>query len=147
MGKDYQNYSSLQTYAESVRYKDFVWGRFDCLLFAANCIKILDPKLDVMRGFRGKYKSRLGAEKILKKETEAGTFKAFIFKLCDNLELETIDPNYAQRGDLIMFRGEDINGDTDDAVGICIGASFMYAAPIGGLAFIPMGLAEHCWRI
>ena len=146
MGKDYSNYSTLQEYIESVRYKEFEWGRFDCMLFVANCVRILNPNLDIMRGFRSKYKSRLGAEKILRKETKEGTFKAFIFKTCDRLNLEAIDPNFAQRGDIIMFSGETINGDVDDAVGICIGYNFIYAAPIGGLAHVHMGLAEHCWR-
>ena len=91
-----QNWAiALQNQISEFNEKPFAWGTHDCFTFAADCVLAMTGE-DKMAKRRGKYKTELGANKMLKKI--GGVEKAITSELG-----EPIDPKLAQRGDVVCF--------------------------------------------
>lgn len=58
--------TALHEAIEEHRREPFVWGRRDCALFVADCVTAMTG-VDVGRGFRGTYRTPLGAKRALKR--------------------------------------------------------------------------------
>lgn len=125
--------AALQAKIEASKAKPFVWGENDCFTFAADCVFAITGE-DKMAKRRGKYKTELGANKMLKR---VGGVEAAITS-----ELgEPMAPAFAQRGDVVYFVGA--MGET---AGVCIGR--MIASPtLTGVGFTSMQLAKKAWRV
>jgi hypothetical protein len=129
-----QNWAiALQNQISQFNEKPFAWGTHDCFTFAADCVLAMTGE-DKMAKRRGKYKTELGANKMLKKI--GGVEKAITSELG-----EPIDPKLAQRGDVVCFITP-----LGYAAGICIGSKI--AAPgFEKIKFSPMTQAVKAWSI
>lgn len=94
---------------EAHRREQFEYGRNDCALFAADCIKAMTG-LDLASGFRGSYRSAAGAQRALKRAGYPD-----LVSLAANF-FEEIEPIMAGAGDIAAF-------DTPDgwALGVVAG--------------------------
>jgi hypothetical protein len=59
--------ADLGAFLEQAGRKPFAWGGHDCLLFAADWCRIV-AGCDPADAYRGRYATRLGAERILRRE-------------------------------------------------------------------------------
>ena len=129
-----QNWAAaLQNQITQFNATPFAWGTHDCFTFAADCVLAMTGE-DKMAKRRGKYKTELGANKMLKR---IGGVEAAITSVLG----EPINPNLAQRGDVVYF-----NSPLGDTAGICVGSKIISPAA-NGLGFTPMTQAIKAWSI
>ncbi len=114
--------------------RQFEFGKHDCCLFAANCIKAMTGK-DPARGFR-RYRSELGAYKLIRRQW-AGKLENIATGPAGGTEIPV---SMAQRGDLVLA----VLKDTD-ALGICVGSEAAFASD--GVAYLPMSECVKAWSI
>jgi hypothetical protein len=89
----------LAAYLEPLRLSPFgPYGRYDCCIFAAGGV-IAMTGVDPMPEFRGRYSTRIGYLRALKRYG-AGTLPATL-----DTKFDRIPASLAQRGDLIMTGG------------------------------------------
>lgn len=88
-----------------------------------------------MSSYRSKYKTGAGAARLLRKMTEAGTFRACVEKVLSEKGLVEVEKGFLKRGDIVLAEGTDPNGEYETVVGIFLGEHFVYADPISGLSF------------
>lgn len=81
------------------------WGQVDCALTTCNWI-LISTGIDCAEEFRGRYKTKLGARRVL--NNFAGGLEGTVEKKFLQHEFEEINPVFRQRGDAILARG---NGD------------------------------------
>jgi len=112
----------MNAHIRAVRKQPFVAGKFDCCLFAADCVQAMtgeDPAAD----FRGKYSTMEGAIAALKEFSGGGLLETMLL-LAERFGWEKIDHRYkAQRGDIVMGNPKVLVGDydMDGSMGICCG--------------------------
>lgn len=124
---------ALYAQVEAFNTLPFAWGTHDCCTFAADCVLAMTGT-DQMAGYRGGYKTAVGAARKLAK---AGGMVAAI-----SAELgEPIAPALAQRGDVVCF-----SSPLGDTCGVCMGST-VAAAGMAGVVFTPMTLAYKAWRV
>ena len=115
------------------RDTQFVWGKNDCCLFAADCA-IAMTGTDFAREFRGKYDSAFSAARQI---AQRGGFRAMISGLLG----AEIPLAMAQRGDVVM-----IEQDGQYALAICDGARLAAAGP-DGLVWLAASAGITAWRV
>jgi len=126
----------LNGLVEEYRHVPFKYGSHDCAIFAATVIDAIAP-LKVRLAFAGKYTGKVGAVRTIRK-IGGSDLKAATTAL---LECEPVPPQYAQRGDPMVYVVEGVQH-----LAVCLGAQA--ALPVeSGLQFIPAGDCECCWRI
>lgn len=124
---------ALYNQMEAFNEKPFEWGIHDCCTFAADCVLAMTG-VDQMAGYRGGYKTAVGAARKLAK---AGGMEAAI-----TAELGgSIDPAFAQRGDVVCF-----NSPLGDTCGVCVGSTIA-AAGLYGITHTPMVQAFKAWSL
>ena len=92
-----------KVWAENLKHS---WGERDCALFAADCVDA-QTGVDFAGGFRGRYKTRAGALRVLR--AEIGDNQAQMDTLLPQIVsryLPEITPVFAARGDIVMKAGE-----------------------------------------
>jgi hypothetical protein len=94
----------LSDYMATCNFKRFEWGRHDCCLFVANCVFEMTG-VDLAQGYRGRYKDKFGAYKLMH-----GNLITFIEKLFWAYGMPEIPFLEAKTGDVVMF--DDLNGTT-----------------------------------
>ena len=125
--------NSLYAQIDGFNAMPFAWGTHDCCSFAADCVLAMTG-VDKMAGYRGGYKSAVGASRKLAK---AGGMLAAI-----SAELgEPINPALAQRGDVVCF-----SSPLGDTCGVCLGSTIA-AAGLAGITHTPMTQAFKSWRV
>lgn len=100
MKKQHNWQTKLATYITQNQERPFEWGDFDCCLFAADCVQAMtgeDPAAD----FRGRYKTKLGAAKALKR-IGAGDLESTLDKILGEPIKE-----HAQKGDICLVETEE----------------------------------------
>lgn len=114
-----------------------VWGRSDCIMFAAECVWALTQKFPGEKHF-GTYDDETGALRII---AEYGGLEAMIEAALTEagVEFERIDPAFAQRGDPCLM-------DDGKSVGICMGAEVL-GKTLDGVESRPLTNARICWAI
>lgn len=118
--------------------KPFEWGKHDCCMFAADCIKAMTGK-DPAKAVRKKYKTEPEAEKIM---LDAGGFEALLTKYIG------FEPHsnwrQAARGDIVLCRvaGRAACGVVDDS-----GQRLAVISTNNKLARVPLNCAEKIWGI
>jgi hypothetical protein len=124
----------LHDYLASMANAKHVYGETDCALFASGAVLAMTD-YDPAAEFRGKYKTELGAARVLRK--------------IGNGDLEsTFDAKFPEMGVAFARRG-DIVWDGQNA-GICFGAFgfFMGAEDIDdGLVRLPRAAFVKAWRV
>lgn len=127
--------SVLARTIEEYRHKPLKWGENDCALFAANIIQALTG-VDHAARFRGIYSTEDEADIII---INHGGLRMLATAALG----PEIDPNFAQRGDLVLMnRGE----GKAPMFTICIGTKCVVPDK-SGLAFIKMDGAIAAWRV
>jgi len=114
--------------------KPFVWGKHDCCLFAADVVYELTG-VDHAQFLRGRYKTHLGAARIIKK---LGGVKVIV----ENALGDEIQPLLAQRGDIVLIKTKEF-GDT---LAVCAG-EYCLAPGYNGLAKVSIKEAVAAWRV
>lgn len=105
--------------------------------FAAKAVQVLGIDHDILKAWRGKYKTAKAAKEIINQKK--GGLKAWASELLK--DYPTIHNHSAKRGDVIL-----INYNGTEAMGVCLGSE---AAVLGGkgLEFIPMRHTIKTWGI
>jgi hypothetical protein len=118
----------------------FAWGRHDCLLHPADWCRVaagVDPAAD----FRGRYKTELGARRILKREgglleLAAGQMRA--------AGLPAVDLAEIRAGDVGVVRAPRPNGELAHVGAVFTGTLWM-ALGVRGLVFAGF-IPDAAWR-
>jgi hypothetical protein len=127
MGNQY-SLTNLYDAIERFRHTPFAWGEHDCALFAANVLLAYTGE-DFATVFRGRYKSKSGAYRVLKPYGGLSGYITSIFK--------PKPIKMAQRGDLVM---------KDNCVGICLGRVSAFVYEVNGLVFLPTLTMDKAWQ-
>lgn len=119
----------LNAFLQEAATTPFVWGRRDCVLFAADAVLVMtgeDPAAEI----RGRYETAIGAARITRKISGGpwiGTGVAARFA--------EIAPAFAGDGDLAMVReivpGKNGRTRKQDALGVFTGARVAVMMPRG----------------
>lgn len=91
----------LEAYFRQVGREPFAWGRHDCALFLAGAVEAMTGE-DYAAPFRGRYKTPLGAQRVLRKEG----FESLA--AVASAHLKEIPPAAARVGDGALVRVEGI---------------------------------------
>lgn len=143
----------MNDYFRSIIQAQFVWGKTDCCLMAADCVAAMTGE-DFAADFRGKYSDPVTAYLALQKFANGGIL-ATMAVLAQRHGWTDVEPLRAQRGDIVMLPMEVCEGDPrfDGALGICIGTLSLYMQQdigLRGISTIPAkgqpGIT-HAWRI
>ena len=122
----------LIDFIEAASGRPFSWGEHDCCLFAADWVREATGS-DPAAGYRGRYRSRSGAARLLREiaggEVETAASRA--------LGLPLPSPLLARRGDVALVAG---------ALGVVVGGEVALPGE-AGLALHPLGTAEKAWRV
>lgn len=120
---------------EAAQAEPFAWGTHDCATWAFDLRRELIGGADVASAWRDRYKTALGALRVMRRlgwpELEAMGR--------DLLGDPLATPLLAQRGDLIL-------GGADPAFGVCAGARAAFVSP-GGLVQVPLADCHMAWRV
>ncbi len=125
----------LANYLAANMHTSFVWGEFDCCLFAANAI-IETHGVDFAAPFRGHYSTATGSVRALKKYGQGdieSTLNAIFGPIKPRLK--------ANRGDVAL-----IHTPSGKALGIVFGGA-VYAATENGLTNLPMKSVIGSWEV
>lgn len=112
-----------------------VWGQSDCLLTVADAIEAVTGE-DPAAAVRGKYKSKVGAYKLIKKQG----FSDLVGVFTDRYELVPVA--LAARGDAGIF----VNEAGDQTAGYFCEYGFAVKGE-EGLRLLPRMMATHAFRI
>lgn len=85
----------LRKYISANEHMPFCWGRFDCVLFAAQCADYITGH-NYSKPFLGRYHTALGARKMIESELGGGFANVF-----DNYYKPT-PAKLAQSGDIVL---------------------------------------------
>ncbi len=116
----------------------FSWGANDCILFACDCILAITGT-DLAAEFRGKYRTRLQAARILK---DFGGLERLADSFAAKHEIPRLEfPALAQRGDVGLV-------ESGHGLALTVVADRYVVAPgASALEFIPFSRLTRAWRI
>ncbi|MBQ4814246.1 hypothetical protein J8M20_22960 [Pseudoalteromonas luteoviolacea] len=122
----------MQRYLDTCEDKAFCFGTFDCCLFVADWLLVVNG-VDVAADFRGRYKSAIGAKRRLTRLGFSDVQSVF------KHHLKPIEIAYAQRGDiaLVEFEGELVGGI------VCMNS--VYCVTDIGLSVLEMSAVNSCY--
>lgn len=126
----------LEQFINQCRDKPFSWGELDCCLLAANWIE-MNTQDDMAASFRGRYKTALGAKRLLAKngfESVHAVAEAYLG--------QSIAPLQLQRGDIALVSPP----RSEAALGIVAGHG-VWVMTYDGMVIIPMRLVTKGWRL
>ena len=126
--------AALMDWITARRNRAHVYGTFDCCTLCADYLVELRGMKDPMKGLRGTYDSRAGAQTVMKK---GGGLKKIA-----RARLGVMHPMAEAECGSIVY------GDYGDgpALGICTGFNIA-AAGEKGLVFSPLSRGEGCWTL
>lgn len=133
----------LADYIAACRARAFERGSFDCALFAADWVFDLTG-IDFAAEYRGRYRTRRGADRLLR-EIAAGDLIAATTRA---LGAPLASPLLARRGDVAALRVVGPDGPDTMALGI-VDAEGSRIALIGmdGLTHAPLSAAVAAWAV
>lgn len=125
---------------EEAQTREFVYGTWDCALFACAAIAALTDK-DVAGAFRGQYADAAGCDRLLAAQ---GGLEALATGIANGHDFAPIPIRSAQRGDVVLAT---IAGR--DTLGVCLGRTAAFAVAPRGLAQVPIlhAALRRAWRI
>lgn len=107
------------------------WGKDDCCTFIAGGVEAMTG-VDPMAEFRGRYKTRLGAMKALKR-IGGGSLETALTKVFG----KPISPGFGDKGDVALL---------GDACGLVLGRKSIFLTD-GGLTFIDTVKVDKVFRV
>lgn len=124
----------LNDWIARAQTREFQWGRFDCLMFAAGAVRAATG-FDPARGHRGKYRSAASAARYLRSigHADAAAMLSSLFA--------EIPCAMARRGDMVSADGN---------TGVCIGRDALFVTIEGsgpGLERVPFARWQRAWKI
>ncbi|EKE75181.1 DUF6950 family protein [Gallaecimonas xiamenensis] len=126
---------SLAEFIEPRRHIPFTWGKLDCCMLAADWVEA-QTGTDFAAEFRGRYSTRIGATRALKKagfdDVEAAVTAALG---------EPVGRLQLRRGDLAL-----VSQFAGPALGI-VGGDLVWAPGNYGLVTVKLGAALKGWRL
>lgn len=124
------------TAAVSDRDLEHSWGSNDCVTFAAKCVEALTGA-DIIEDVRGRYRSKSGALRIMKKLgfEDLGDLVAS--------RLPEIEPSCAWRGDIVLCDGSHHEGDF---LAVAYGTSCVAPGP-NGLVHAPRSQIKRAFAV
>tara|TARA_B100001939_G_scaffold345843_1_gene363352 strand:+ start:1842 stop:2258 length:417 start_codon:yes stop_codon:yes gene_type:complete len=127
-----------KTYEHFAKFKEkgFAWGKWDCVRFTDAYFRSVTGKSAIPKGI--KWKDEKSA---LKAISELGdNFPTTIKNVLKTNKLKKIQKEYAQVGDIVLFKEE------EHLLGIYDGVSIQAVTEVG-LVSKPLKLAKYIWRI
>ena len=113
----------------AAKQNEFKYGKHDCCLAAANIVQAITD-VDLMEGFRGKYRSAAGAARWIKSEG-CTTLTDAVGARVIAAGGEAIGPAYAGTGDIVITDKAIHDQIQGEAVGICVGRKFLFPGETG----------------
>jgi hypothetical protein len=131
----------LSEYITSCRKKPFVFGEFDCCLFASDGIKAITGNDFAIDFKKTGYKTALGAAKAVQPYGSLeGLVTHFLGPPMENKA-------FVQRGDVVIATLPIPNtAQPSDCVGLCLGVHFAFAQDIG-LRFYHLKDIRSAWKV
>lgn len=128
--------SRLYAVVESVKDRPYQLGVHDCLRFACDAIESMTG-VDYWPQFAGLYGDHRAAMRLIRKHG-----RTFADAVSGVLGRQPQPVLLSQRGDLLLYR------DTQDHLGVCLGATVAVLGP-SGLAQVPITHAglRASWRV
>lgn len=126
----------LLNYLATVTREPFEWGTHDCVTFCADCIKAITGD-DPIQGIRGTWSTQRTAFKAMMEY--GGTVD--LSELCEKVGLTKIEVGRAQRGDIVVCRGE-----FGDYLSVVVGHTAVGPAT-DGLRHTPLKFATSAFRV
>lgn len=130
-----KNLSALFAHIEQHQSTPFTWGEFDCCLFAADAVELMTGN-DFAVDFRGKYNTKLGAARALKRYGQGDIISTVTAKLGEPKPVMLV-----KRGDVVLV---DNNGDP--ALGICLGNCVSVVTAVG-LCSLELSHIKKVWEV
>ena len=127
--------SLLAARLEAARAAPFVWGQHDCATWAFDLRRDLTGGEDIAALWRGRYRTQMGAVRVLRRLG----WPSLEVAGRDLLGVPLANRLLAQRGDMVL-------GGADPAFGICMGAKAAFVAP-EGLVLLPLDHCRMAWRV
>lgn len=116
-------------------HRHFAWGEHDCALMAADIVREMTGS-DPMLAFRGRYKSSIGAHRLLIQL--GGLERAITEQLGDPILI-----SLAMRGDVVLFEDPPT---IEPTAGICLGEQSIFPGP-GGATFRATLDCKKAWSV
>lgn len=126
---------ALASFLFDNRSRPFVWGNWDCCLFAADAVLALTG-VDHAATFRGRYRTERGARLALRKQGLNSVNDVLVFLLGEPQPIARL-----QRGDVVL-----LDLDSGETAGV-LWAGQAFAAGENGLQAFPLSQCRHGWRI
>ncbi|WCL55093.1 DUF6950 family protein [Gimibacter soli] len=131
----------LRAAIKAAEGQPFHYGRHDCCTAAAGVILAVTGT-DLMKGWRGRYRSAAGAARVMGGasllETVAPVFGA--------AGAAPIPPAMATAGDLVLTDKAQHDACRGQALGICIGAGALFPGEAGWIS-LPVSACIAAWRV
>lgn len=122
---------------------EFGYGRSDCCLFVADAVLAMTG-VDLAADYRGRYRSREGAEECLRLTAGRATVAAAMERAARGLGLAEVPVACAQRGDIVLLARE----AGDQSLGlVALDGRRIAAVSERGFLYLPVGRAARAWRI
>ncbi len=128
---------------DNCRSTPFSWGSHDCGLFVCDITQIICG-IDFAADLRGRYKTSLGAARVLKRF--AGGLEEATEKIMHDNDCLEVKPLTAQRGDIILAKVLVSDDMLRDSLGVCLGERVAFASE-RGFVQLPLIEARRAWRI
>ena len=127
----------LANFIEKRSNTPFKWGKNDCCLFVADAVKSITG-VDYAKDFRKRYKTKIGAYRILRKFAGGGLVES-LEKIAKENNFNLIAPKMAKRGDIgVVYPNE--------ALVICLGSKWAWQGE-KGIEFISYKNVLIAWSI
>ncbi len=122
------------------RTKPFQWGSWDCCSMPFEAVELITG-VDPWAKLRGRYKTELGALRILKNFAGGGVVE-MVEKIMADLGAPEVKIPFARRGDLCLLVGDPAGfGAT---LGVCLGRD-VAVVTLDGLRFLPLTRVSRVW--
>jgi hypothetical protein len=116
----------------------FEWGKFDCALHAANCVRAITGA-DPAAGYRGLYSDEASAIALF--GSDLGNFAAGIL---NSLGFPEVPVTFARRGDVVLVD----NSTSYGALGVVsLDPRYVSCASDKGLVLVAMPRWKRAWRV
>ena len=116
--------------------KPYVIGVHDCAIFAAETLSLISP-FDFTLVFKGKYKTRIGSLKFIRKYGK--TLEEAVSTI---IGIKSTSPTLSVRGGIVIIKDEEVM----EHIGICLGDRSAFLAE-NGLIYIKTLDCIATWRI
>jgi hypothetical protein len=110
--------------------RPFVWGEWDCGLFAAGAIQVMTG-VDLAEPYRGRYSDEAGARALGSAES-----------IAESIGLQECPPNFAHRGDLVL-----LSNTPDPCLGILGMDGRAVMVTDNGLTFLKRTRILRSWHV